>query len=155
MKEVKLITVVNKSDNLLPQYSTEGAFAMDLRSAQDITIPYGETVVVKTGLFMAVPKGYALRIVGRSGLSSKGLIISNAPGTIDEDYRGEVGIIMTNLAVHYVENGKLEGISFGISKQERIAQCYLEAKIPFSFVKVDSLDETARGEGGFGHTGTK
>lgn len=147
MKEKLLIPVVNKSDNNLPDYSTDGAFAMDIRSNESLVIPYLSTKIVKTGLFVEVPEEYALRIVPRSGLSSKGVLISNSPGTIDEDYRGEVGIIITNVQTN-------EG-DFEIRRGDRIAQCYLEKKIAFAFVKVDSLSETKRGEGGFGSTGVK
>ena len=147
MKEVILIPVVNKSENNLPEYSTDGAFAMDLRSNEDITIPYLSTKVVKTGLFMEVPEDHALRIVPRSGLSSIGVLVSNSPGTIDEDFRGEIGIIITNVQTNEE--------SFEIRRGDRIAQCYLEKKIGFAFVKVDSLSETKRGEGGFGSTGIK
>jgi dUTP pyrophosphatase len=139
------IPVLNKSENALPQYSTDGAFAKDLRSNQNIIINRFDTVIVKTDLYMALPEEYALRIVPRSGLGSKGIIITNSPGTIDSDYRGNIGIIITNLSKE----------AFSISKGDRIAQCYLEKKIPFEFVSVNELDETDRGEGGFGSTGTK
>jgi len=156
MKEVLLI-VVNKSNNLLPEYSSEGAFAQDLRASEDISIPYLQTRIVNTGLFMAVPEGYALRIVPRSGLASKGILVSNSPGTIDEDYRGMVGVIITNLSTN---NGYIESVtgypeSFVIKAGDRIAQCYLEKKIPFKFINADELSETKRGIGGFGSTGIK
>ena len=154
MKEVLLVEVVNKSNNLLPEYSSEGAFAMDLRASVDIDIPYLQTKIVPTGLFMAVPEGYALRIVPRSGLASKGILISNSPGTIDEDYRGMVGVIITNLNIN-TKPIDAYPIGFQIKAGDRIAQCYLEKKIPFKFVNVDELSETKRGSGGFGSTGIK
>lgn len=143
MKESILVEVVNKSVNLLPTYSSDGAFAMDIRSNMAILIQPRETVIIKTGLHMAVTSGYAMRIVGRSGLSSKGIIVSNAPGTIDEDYRGEVGVILTNTSNY----------NYHVEVGDRVAQCYLEKKIDFTFVAVDNLSETVRGEGGFGSTG--
>jgi dUTP pyrophosphatase len=157
MKDVLLVEVVNKSNNLLPEYSSEGAFAMDLRASEDISIPYLQTRIVKTDLFMAVPEGYALRIVDRSGLASKGIKITNSPATIDEDYRGPVGVIMTNLSTNndYIESVTGYTESFVIKAGDRIAQCYLERKIPFKFVNADELSETKRGIGGFGSTGIK
>ncbi len=154
MKDVLLVEVVNKSNNLLPEYSSEGAFAQDLRAMEDIIIPYLHTRIVNTGLFMAVPEGYALRIVPRSGLASKGILVSNSPGTIDEDYRGMVGVIITNLNIN-TRSIDAYPAGFQIKAGDRIAQCYLEKKIPFKFVNVDELSETKRGSGGFGSTGIK
>jgi dUTP pyrophosphatase len=139
------IPVINKSENNLPEYSTAGAFAKDLRSDEHLIVTPFETCVVKTNLFMAIPEDHALRIVPRSGLASKGILVSNSPGTIDEDYRGNVGVIITNLS----------GKDFTILQGDRIAQCYLDKRIPFEFVGVQELPETERGEGGFGSTGVK
>jgi dUTP pyrophosphatase len=146
MNQAVLVKIVNKSDNELPHYSSEGAFAMDIRSNEFTEIHYGETKVVKTGLFVELPENTALRIVPRSGLASKGILIANSPGTIDEDYRGEIGIIMTNLS---------KVSPYKIQVGDRIAQCYLEQKLHFTFVNVDALSETKRGDGGFGSTGIK
>lgn len=143
MKEVMLIEVVKDADVVLPHYASDGAFAMDLRSAEDHRITNGNTAVISTGLRIAVPTGYALRIVSRSGMASKGVFVTNGLGLIDEDYRGTIGIILTNLSSEYFE----------IHKGDRIAQCYLEKKIPMEFVVVDELSSTNRGEDGFGSTG--
>lgn len=169
MKTVRLVGVLNKSENRLPEYATEGAYAMDLRSNEDVVIHPGQTVIVKTGLFVEVPEGFALRIVSRSGMASKGIIVSNAPGTVDEDYRGEVGVIITNtrnpLLQAMINNPDMElgnmvyndiqSAQFVIKKGDRIAQCYIDIKHNFKFIPVDSLSDTSRGEGGFGSSGVK
>lgn len=163
MKEMLLIPVIKNTDNDLPKYQSEGAFAMDLRAAEDAEIYPGQTVIVKTNLSMAVPEGYALRVVPRSGLSSKGIIVSNSPGTIDEDYRGNVGVIMSNVnnpifdmmlnGIILIHEMEFKHCSFKINKGDRIAQCYLDKKIPCKFIAVTYLPPTVRGEGGFGSTG--
>lgn len=157
-------------DAVIPKYATPGAAGFDLVAVEDVIIEPGETKLVKTGLAFEIPAGYEIQIRPRSGMSLKTkLRISNAPGTIDADYRGEVCVIVDNAKQ---ENGRFfEGVinaegnpichiddtkegTYIIRKGDRIAQGVL-AKAPQAvFVEVDELGETARGEGGFGSTGT-
>jgi dUTP pyrophosphatase len=132
-------------DAIIPSYAHLLDAGADICSIEDVTIKPNETgVIVKTGLAMAVPPCYEMQVRSRSGLSHKTkLRIANAPGTIDSDYRGEVGIIIDNIG----------NLSIKIEKGQKIAQLIL-AEVPMAkFVEVDSLDETERGEGGFGSTG--
>lgn len=139
--------IVNKSNNPLPEYATEDAAGMDIRAflKEDIVIyPMGR-VLIPTGLYIQLPKGYEAQIRPRSGLAFKhGLTVLNSPGTIDADYRGEIGIILVNLSNE----------SFTVKSGERIAQMVIKDYVRATLNEADELDnDTIRGEGGFGHTG--
>jgi dUTP pyrophosphatase len=128
----------------LPKYMTKGAAGFDLASTSHKIIPPGETVLVGTGLAMAIPEGYEVQIRPRSGLSCNTLLrIPNSPGTIDSDYRGEVKVPLWNASDE----------SILIFQGERIAQGVFKPVEQATIELVDELDETARGAGGFGHTG--
>lgn len=130
----------------LPARMTEEAAGVDLRAAvlQPATVQPGDILVVPCGFAMAIPKGYEAQVRPRSGLASRhGVSLINSPGTIDSDYRGEVMVPLINL-------GKAP---FVVERGARIAQMLVLPVPPVSFVEVDELDETARGTGGFGHTG--
>jgi dUTP pyrophosphatase len=138
----------NTSDILLPQYATEGSAGMDLCAAvsNDVAIQPGETVLIPTGFSIELPVGYEAQIRPRSGLAVKHQVgILNSPGTIDSDYRGEVKIILTNFGKNV----------FTVKKGDRIAQMVIGSYTKILWDEVDSLSETVRGAGGFGHTGTK
>ncbi len=142
------IKVINKSSHKLPHYETLASAGMDLRANLEnpITLKPLERAIVPTGIFMELPVGYEAQVRPRSGLAAKkGVSVLNAPGTIDADYRGEVGVILVNLSseAFVVENG------------ERIAQMVLAKHERAEWEEVDSLSETDRGAGGFGSTGTK
>jgi dUTP pyrophosphatase len=142
------IKVINKSSHKLPHYETLASAGMDLRAnlEESITLKPLERAIVPTGIFMELPVGYEAQVRPRSGLAAKkGISVLNAPGTIDADYRGEVGVILVNLSSEefVVENG------------ERIAQMVLAKHERAEWMEVDSLSETDRGAGGFGSTGTK
>lgn len=131
----------------LPSYATEGAAGMDLKAAllSPLTLKPGERGIVPTGLKMAVPYGFEGCIRPRSGLALKhGLTLTNSPGTLDSDYRGEVKVLVINLGQEPVV----------IQRGDRIAQLLITPVVQAQIVKVDRVDETKRGEGGFGHTGT-
>ncbi|WP_285021053.1 dUTP diphosphatase [Novosphingobium sp. fls2-241-R2A-195] len=128
----------------LPVYATEGAAGMDVVSAEDVTIASGGRHAVATGLSVAIPVGYEIQVRPRSGLALKhGISVPNSPGTVDSDYRGEVKVILIN---HGAEG-------FDIRRGDRVAQLVLAPVTRASWVAVEELDETARGEGGFGSTG--
>ena len=128
----------------LPHYATDGAAGMDVLSAEDVTLPPGGRHAVATGLAMAIPHGYEIQVRPRSGLALKhGISLPNTPGTIDSDYRGELKIIMINLGSE----------AFAISRGDRIAQLVLAPVVRAGWEEVADLDDTARGEGGFGSTG--
>ena len=128
----------------LPGYATEGAAGMDVLAAEDVTLQPGERWPVATGLAVAIPHGYELQVRPRSGLALKhGISVPNTPGTIDSDYRGEVKVILIN-------HGQT---AFEVRRGDRIAQLVLAPVVQASWLKVDELDHTARGEGGFGSTG--
>jgi len=128
----------------LPVYATEGAAGMDVVSAEDVTIPSGGRHAVATGLSVAIPVGYEIQVRPRSGLALKhGISVPNSPGTVDSDYRGEIKVILIN---HGAEG-------FDIRRGDRVAQLVLAPVTRASWVAVEDLDETARGEGGFGSTG--
>jgi dUTP pyrophosphatase len=132
----------------LPAYATAHAAGMDLRAAleQPLTLAPLERALVPTGLALAIPAGYEGQIRPRSGLALKhGLTCLNAPGTIDADYRGEVKVLLVNLSAE----------PFVIARGERIAQLIIAAHASARWQRVDALPPTARGEGGFGHTGTR
>ena len=129
----------------LPAYATDGAAGMDVVSAEDVTIPPGQRHAVATGISVAIPRGYEIQVRPRSGLAFKhGITVPNTPGTIDSDYRGELKVLLIN-------HGPAD---FPIKRGERIAQLVPAAVTLASFEEVDELDDTNRGAGGFGSTGT-
>ncbi len=142
------IKIVNKSNNELPAYSTELSAGMDLRAflpGQVVLKPL-ERKLIPTGLFVEIPAGFEAQIRPRSGLAlKKGITVLNSPGTIDADYRGEVGIILINLSNE----------EFVIESGERICQMIVASHETVQWNLVEELEETVRGEGGFGHTGKK
>lgn len=142
------VKIVNKSQWQLPQYATPQSAGVDLRAALDKEIvlpPLGRTVV-PTGLFLEIPAGYEAQVRPRSGLAAKkGITVLNAPGTIDADYRGEVGVILVNLSQE----------PFTIVPGERVAQMVFARCEQVEWLEVDTLDESERGAGGFGSTGVK
>ena len=143
-----LIKVINKSNNPLPTYATPQSAGMDLRANIDkpIMLKSLDRVLIPTGLFIALPEGYEAQIRPRSGLALKhGLTVLNTPGTIDADYRGEIGVVLVNLSHE----------DFVIQPNERIAQMVIARHEHGEFVVVEELDETERGDGGYGHTGVK
>ncbi|WP_260484278.1 dUTP diphosphatase [Sphingomicrobium flavum] len=130
----------------LPAYATPGAAGMDVVSAEDVTIQPGERHAVATGFRVAIPQGYEIQVRPRSGLAFKhGVTVPNTPGTIDSDYRGELKVLLIN---HGSE-------PFVITRGERVAQLVPAAVTLASFAEVEELDDTERGAGGFGSTGTK
>jgi dUTP pyrophosphatase len=142
------IRIVNQSDHALPSYETLASAGMDLRAhiIEPITLQPLERALVKTGLFMELPIGLEAQVRPRSGLAlKKGISVLNAPGTIDADYRGEIGVILINLSSE----------PFTITPGDRIAQLVIAKHERAEWVEVDSLEETARGAGGFGSTGIK
>lgn len=128
----------------LPAYATEGAAGMDVVSAEEVTLTPGMRHAVATGLALAIPYGYEIQVRPRSGLALKhGISVPNSPGTIDSDYRGELKIILINYGSE----------PFEIRRGDRVAQLVLAPVIHGTWLKVDELDKTERGEGGFGSTG--
>jgi len=128
----------------LPAYATAGAAGMDVLAAEDVTLAPGARHAVATGLALAIPPGFEIQVRPRSGLALKhGIGVPNAPGTIDSDYRGELKVILIN---HGAD-------AFEVLRGDRIAQLVLSPVVRATWLKVDELDETARGEGGFGSTG--
>ncbi|MGN0028661.1 MAG: dUTP diphosphatase [Marinilabiliaceae bacterium] len=142
------VLIVNKSGNPMPAYATPGSAGMDLRAANDEDIvirPLGRAIV-PTGIFIQLPVGYEAQIRPRSGLAAKsGITVLNSPGTIDSDYRGEICAILVNLSDK----------PFTVSRGERICQMVIARHETAELVEVGSLDDTERGDGGFGHTGVK
>ena len=141
------VAIVNKSPHALPAYQTAGSGGMDLRAwlPEPVTLQPMERKLIPTGLYIALPTGYEAQIRPRSGLAIKrGLTIINSPGTIDSDYRGEVMVAMVNLS------GEAQEINDG----ERIAQIIVSKYEQIAWESVEQLEETARGAGGFGHSGT-
>lgn len=142
------VKIINQSPFELPNYETPGAAGMDLRAhiAEKITIKPMERCLVKTGLFLEIPIGYEAQVRPRSGLAlKKGITVLNSPGTIDTDYRGEVGVILVNLSNE----------NFEIHPGDRIAQLVFAAHATAQLEPVISLENTERGTGGFGSTGAK
>ncbi len=140
------IKIVNKSRHSLPQYSTLLSAGMDLKAniENPIILKPLQRVLIKTGLFIELPKGYEAQIRPRSGLALKfGISVLNSPGTIDADYRGEIGVILVNLSDN----------DFTVNDGERICQMVIAKHETISWNLVDDLNETDRGQGGFGHTG--
>ena len=142
------IKVVNRGRQPLPQYATSQSAGMDLRAnlSEPIVLHPMERRLIPTGLYIALPEGYEAQVRPRSGLALKhGLTVLNAPGTIDADYRGEVGVVLINLSQE----------DFVINDGERIAQMVIARHEQAEFELVEELDETERGAGGYGHTGVK
>jgi len=140
------IQITNKSKHALPSYETDASAGMDLRANIDesITLKPLERTIVKTGLFIALPVGFEAQIRPRSGLAAKnGITVLNAPGTVDADYRGEIGVILVNLSNE----------DFVINDGERIAQLVIAKHERAHWEEVEVLSETKRGAGGFGSTG--
>lgn len=140
------IKIINKSTNKLPEYETDHSAGMDLRAflTAEINLKPLERVLVPTGLYIELPKGYEAQIRPRSGLAlKKGITVLNTPGTIDSDYRGEIGIILINLSKE----------DFVIKNGERICQMIINKHESALWNEVKILEETDRGAGGFGHTG--
>jgi dUTP pyrophosphatase len=140
------IQVINKSKQPLPAYATELSAGMDIRAnlSASVTLKPLERCLISTGLYIALPKGYEAQIRPRSGLAiKKGITVLNSPGTIDADYRGEICIILVNLSAE----------PFVIEDGERIAQMVIARHEQAEWTEVQTLDETERGSGGFGHTG--
>uniref|UniRef100_UPI004055E29A dUTP diphosphatase n=1 Tax=Zobellia laminariae TaxID=248906 RepID=UPI004055E29A len=137
-----------KSEHILPHYETEASAGMDIRAniSETVTLQPLERAIIKTGLFIELPVGFEAQVRPRSGLAAKkGITVLNAPGTIDADYRGEIGVILVNLSNE----------SFAIENGERIAQLVIAKHERAEWKEVNELSETSRGEGGFGSTGVK
>ncbi len=142
------IKVINKGHQQLPTYATIQSAGMDIRAniESPITLHPLERRLIQTGLHIALPKGYEAQVRPRSGLALKhGITVLNSPGTIDADYRGEVMVLLINLS----------DTDFVINDGERIAQMVIAKHEQGEFIEVEELDETERGEGGYGHTGVK
>lgn len=142
------IKIINKTNHDLPNYETIASAGMDLRAnvSEPITLKSLERTIVKTGLFIELPMGYEAQVRPRSGLAAKkGVTVLNSPGTVDADYRGEIGVILVNLSNE----------DFVIENGERIAQLIIAKHERAEWIEVQELSETSRGEGGFGSTGVK
>lgn len=142
------VNIVNKGHQPLPQYATPQSAGMDLRAnlEEPITLKPLERKLIPTGLHIALPAGYEAQVRPRSGLAlKKGITVLNTPGTIDADYRGEIGVVLINLSQE----------EFVVNDGERIAQIVIARHENAEFIEVEILDETERGEGGYGHTGVK
>lgn len=140
------VQIINKSKHATPNYETNGAAGMDLRAniKEAILLKPLERAIVKTGLFIALPIGFEAQVRPRSGLAAKkGITVLNSPGTIDADYRGEIGVILVNLSNE----------NFAINDGERIAQLIIAKHESVNWQEVEVLTETMRGPGGFGSTG--
>ena len=140
------VQIINKSKHLTPSYETLLSAGMDLRAniSESIALKPLERVIVKTGLFIALPAGLEAQVRPRSGLAAKrGITVLNSPGTVDADYRGEIGVILVNLSNE----------DFLIKDGERIAQLIIAKHEQITWKEVSILDKTERGEGGFGSTG--
>ncbi|PWG05905.1 dUTP diphosphatase [Polaribacter aquimarinus] len=140
------VQIINKSKHATPNYETGSAAGMDLRANIDtaITLKPLERAIVKTGLFIALPDGFEAQVRPRSGLAAKkGITVLNSPGTVDADYRGEIGVILVNLSNE----------DFIVNDGERIAQLVVAKHERINWKEVETLSETERGTGGFGSTG--
>lgn len=140
------IRIVNKSGHPLPTHATAGSAGLDLRAAleESVTLEPLDRALIPTGLYFAIPAGYEVQIRPRSGLAMKhGITVLNTPGTIDSDYRGEIRVALINLSRE----------PFTIEPGERICQMVLARYEQVEWVEAEQLDDTDRGEGGFGHTG--
>ena len=143
-----IVKVINKSNNKLPEYATSMSAGFDLRAnlEESVTLKAGDRMLIGTGLFIALEPGYEAQVRPRSGLAlKKGITVLNAPGTVDADYRGEIGVILYNASKE----------DFVIEPGERIAQMIIAKYEQISWEQVEVLDETERGDGGYGHTGVK
>lgn len=142
------VKIINRSRHPLPEYATPQSAGMDLRAFIDhpVTLKPMERKLIPTGLYIALPPGFEAQVRPRSGLALKhGITVLNAPGTVDADYRGELGVLLVNLSAE----------NFVINDGERIAQMIIARHEQAVFEVVNQLDETARGAGGYGHTGVK
>ena len=142
------IKIINKSSHKLPHYETIASAGMDLRAnlSESVTLNPLERTIIKTGLFIELPVGFEAQVRPRSGLAAKkGITVLNAPGTVDADYRGEIGVILVNLSNE----------SFTIENGERVAQLVIAKHERAEWEEVQELSSTERGAGGFGSTGTK
>ncbi|QED38500.1 dUTP diphosphatase [Antarcticibacterium arcticum] len=142
------IKIINRSSHDLPNYETGASAGMDLRAniTESVTLKPLERSIIKTGLFIELPVGYEAQVRPRSGLAAKkGVTVLNSPGTVDADYRGEIGVILVNLSNE----------DFTVENGERIAQLIIAKHERAVWEEVDLLEETSRGAGGFGSTGTK
>jgi len=142
------IKIINRSNHALPHYETVASAGMDLRANinEAIVLKPLERTIVKTGLFIELPIGFEAQVRPRSGLAAKkGITVLNAPGTIDADYRGEIGVILVNLSNE----------NFTIENGERVAQLVIAKHERAEWIQVEELTDTTRGAGGFGSTGTK
>lgn len=142
------IKLKNTSNNPLPSYATAGAAGLDIRSnlTEAVTLQPLERKLIPTGLYMEIPEGFEVQIRPRSGLAFKnGITVLNAPGTIDADYRGEVGVLLINLSAE----------PFVVEPGERVAQMVVAPYVQATWEETTALSETDRGAGGFGSTGTK
>ena len=142
------VNIVNKGHQPLPQYATPQSAGMDLRAnlEEPVILKPLERRLIPTGLHIALPAGYEAQVRPRSGLAlKKGITVLNTPGTIDADYRGEIGVVLINLSQE----------DFVVNDGERIAQMVIARHENAEFIEVEILDETERGEGGYGHTGVK
>ncbi|MDR0891718.1 MAG: dUTP diphosphatase [Mediterranea sp.] len=141
------IQIINHSKHPLPSYATALSAGMDLRAnlTESITLAPLQRCLVPTGLYIALPEGYEAQVRPRSGLAlKKGITVLNSPGTIDADYRGEIGVVLVNIS----------DVPFVIEDGERIAQMVIARHEQVRWEEVETLDDTERGAGGFGHTGT-
>jgi len=142
------VRIINQSKNLLPAYETGLSAGMDVRANLDepVILKPLDRALIKTGLFLEIPEGYECQVRPRSGLAfKKGVTVLNSPGTIDADYRGEVGVILVNLSSE----------PFTVEHGERIAQLVFAKVKQAKWIEVEELSETVRGAGGFGSTGVK
>ena len=142
------VKIINKSQHELPSYETGSSAGMDLRAniSEAVILKPLARAIIKTGLFIELPVGYEAQVRPRSGLAAKkGITVLNSPGTIDADYRGEIGVILVNLSDE----------DFKIQNGERIAQMVISRHEHITWKEVDSLEETSRGAGGFGSTGVQ
>ena len=142
------VNIINKGHQPLPQYATEQSAGMDLRANLDepVTLKPLERKLIPTGLHIALPAGFEAQVRPRSGLAlKKGITVLNTPGTIDADYRGEIGVVLINLSQE----------DFIVNDGERSAQMVIARHEKADFIEVEVLDETERGEGGYVHTGVK
>lgn len=140
------VDIVNKSHHPLPAYATEGSAGMDVRAflSSPVTLLPGERALIPTGLYIALPQGYECQIRPRSGLAIKhGISLVNSPGTVDADYRGEIGVILINLSSEH----------FSVSHGDRICQMVVSRYSRVAWDVCDIVEATGRGDGGFGHTG--
>lgn len=146
MTQVRIKVLENGKGLPLPAYETPNSAGMDLRAAinENITIKSGERALIKTGFAMSLPSGYEAQVRPRSGLAlKKGITVLNTPGTVDADYRGEVGVILFNSSNE----------DFIVERGMRIAQMVIAPCVQAEMIEVEDLDETERGAGGFGSTG--